>query len=168
MEPLNHDDNVKVENESAATHHEAPVTEPVEETSNIHLSGGESATAVADEPVTAPDGVATELALDSGDSNGASAVLTPARPSKPRSSKNGQKNASGTRPRKLRNLNYEESFELLLQARSADHVQLYLRDGRVIEGAILFNDIKGTGRIINVVKEISVDFKTLDVRDIRF
>lgn len=72
------------------------------------------------------------------------------------------------RPKKLRNLNTEEAFELLLQARTADHVQLFLRDTRVIEGAILFNDIKGTGRIINVMKEISVDFRATEVRDLRF
>ena len=69
---------------------------------------------------------------------------------------------------KLRNLTPEQAYELLATARTADHVELYLRDGRMIDGAILFNDIKGTGRIINVTKEISVDFRADNVRDIRF
>lgn len=69
---------------------------------------------------------------------------------------------------KLRNLKTEQAFELLSAARTADHVELFLRDGRMIDGAILFNDMKGTGRIINVMKEISVDFKADQVRDIRF
>lgn len=69
---------------------------------------------------------------------------------------------------KLRNLNAEQAYELLVSARTADHVELFLRDGRMIDGAILFNDMKGTGRIINVTKEISVDFRAEQVRDIRF
>jgi hypothetical protein len=69
---------------------------------------------------------------------------------------------------KLRNLTAEEAYELLAAARTADHVEIYLRDGRIVDGAILFNDIKGTGRIINVVKEVSVDFRVENVRDIRF
>ncbi|MFN0204681.1 MAG: hypothetical protein ACKVS6_00015 [Planctomycetota bacterium] len=104
-------------------------------------------------------------------------VANAVRPSRPRSGKNAQKaivpgalapGGNSPRPKKLRNLNTEESFELLIQARQADQIQLFLRDARVIEGAILFNDIKGTGRIINVLKEISVDFRATEVRDIRF
>lgn len=87
-------------------------------------------------------------------------------PARPKRSRSGS--SSSNRPKKLRNLNAEEAFELLSQARHADMVHLYLRDGRVIEGAILFNEIKGTGRIINVIREISVDFRAFDVRDIRF
>src|SRR5262245_47058941 len=69
--------------------------------------------------------------------------------------------------RKMRNRTPERAHEALSAARTADCVHLFLRDGRVIEGAILFNEYKGTGRIINIDHEISVDFRTEDVRDIR-
>jgi hypothetical protein len=70
--------------------------------------------------------------------------------------------------RRLRNLTPERAMEALAASRAADRVQLYLRDGRVIEGAILFNEFKRTGRIINIFDEISVDFRVEDVRDVRF
>lgn len=79
-----------------------------------------------------------------------------------------KRSAPSPRRQKLRNLNAEQAFELLATARTADHVELYLRDGRMFDGAILFNDMKGTGRLINVTKEISVDFRAEQVRDIRF
>lgn len=167
---MNHDDQLKFDSPTSTPSQEASLAEPAAEVTNVELNHGSAATDLEDAPEKANDGapVATlepaPTSVSAEDPLGL--VMTPEKPAaKPRPSRS----KSGTsRPKKLRNLNYEEAFELLLQARAADQVQLYLRDGRTIEGAILFNDIKGTGRIINVVKEISVDFKTLDVRDIRF
>lgn len=70
--------------------------------------------------------------------------------------------------KKLRSLSPEKAHEALVASRSADHVRVFLRDGRVLDGAILFNEFKGTARIINIVHEVSVDFRVDDVRDIRF
>ena len=67
-----------------------------------------------------------------------------------------------------RTLTPEKIFDLLVSARSADRVSLYFRDGRIVSGAVIFNEFKGTGRIINVEEEVSVDFRVDDLRDVRF
>lgn len=131
----------------------------------------------------AHDGSAAPSPSDSGDSG--SPALPPGRSLAalaPKRAPNPNKNAAPSgalragvgavdamkRVPKLRDLTAEQAFELLHTARTADHVQLYLRDGRVVDGAILFNDSKGTGRIINVSKETSFDFRAEQIRDIKF
>jgi len=64
--------------------------------------------------------------------------------------------------------NHEEIFDLLLNARQSDWVELELRDGRRLSGAIIFNDFKGTGRLINIDDEISVDFRATDVINVKY
>jgi hypothetical protein len=59
-------------------------------------------------------------------------------------------------------------YDLLLGARTADKVTLYFRDGRILHGALIFNPFKGTGRLINIDQEISVDFSVDDLRDLKF
>ena len=61
----------------------------------------------------------------------------------------------------------EEVYDLLMNARQADWVELNLRDGRSLSGAILFNEFKGTGRLINVDEEISFDFNVDQVMDVK-
>jgi hypothetical protein len=61
----------------------------------------------------------------------------------------------------------EEVFDLLMNARQADWVELSLDDGRSLTGAIIFNEFKGTGRLINVVDEISFDFNVDQVVDVK-
>ena len=39
-----------------------------------------------------------------------------------------------------------------------NEVRAHNHDGKVVEGAILFNETKGCGKVINVDREISVDF----------
>ncbi len=58
-------------------------------------------------------------------------------------------------------------YDLLLTARTADKVTLYFRDGRVLSGALVFNPLKGTGRVINIDHETSVDFRLDQLRDVR-
>ncbi|HKE00009.1 MAG TPA: hypothetical protein VKE69_03285 [Planctomycetota bacterium] len=70
--------------------------------------------------------------------------------------------------RKLRSLSPEKAQEALAASRTAEHVLVYLRDGRVIDGAVLFNEFKRTGRVINIFSETSVDFRLDEVRDVRF
>ena len=50
----------------------------------------------------------------------------------------------------------------------ADKVTLYFKDGRVMNGALIFNQFKGTGRLINIDHEISLDFSIDDLRDLKF
>ena len=58
-------------------------------------------------------------------------------------------------------------YDLLLGARTADKVTLYFKDGRVLNGALIFNQFKGTGRLINIDQELSVDFEVDDLRDLK-
>lgn len=62
----------------------------------------------------------------------------------------------------------DEVFDLLMNARQADWVHLELKDDRQLSGAIIFNEFKGTGRLINIDEEISVDFRASDVRAVKF
>ena len=39
----------------------------------------------------------------------------------------------------------DEVYDLLMNARQADWVELFLEDGRALSGAIIFNEFKGTG-----------------------
>jgi hypothetical protein len=61
----------------------------------------------------------------------------------------------------------EEVYDLLMNARQADWVKLCLDDGRSMSGAIIFNEFKGTGRLINVDEEISFDFRVDQVVDVK-
>lgn len=60
-------------------------------------------------------------------------------------------------------LDRDEVFDLLMNARQSSWVELELRDGRKLGGAIIFNEFKGTGRLINIDDEISVDFRAEDI-----
>ncbi|MCZ6596935.1 MAG: hypothetical protein O7B99_04795 [Planctomycetota bacterium] len=62
----------------------------------------------------------------------------------------------------------ERIYDLLLGARTADLCTVHFKDGRVFSGALVFNQFKGTGRLINVDEELSVDFAVDDIRDLRF
>ena len=61
----------------------------------------------------------------------------------------------------------EEVFDLLMNARQADWVELSMKDGRCLSGAIIFNEFKGTGRLINVDEEFSYDFHVDQVVDVK-
>lgn len=61
----------------------------------------------------------------------------------------------------------EHVFDLLMNARQADWVELRLDDGRAMTGAIIFNEFKGTGRLINVEQEVSFDFNVDQVADVK-
>ena len=62
----------------------------------------------------------------------------------------------------------EKIYDMLLNARTADKVTVYFKDGRVIAGALIFNPFKGTGRLIDIEKESSIDFAIEQIRDLRF
>jgi hypothetical protein len=69
--------------------------------------------------------------------------------------------------RTMRKPTRERVYDLLMNARQADWVELSLEDGRRVSGAIIFNEFKGTGRLINVEKEISFDFNVDQVVDVK-
>ena len=73
-----------------------------------------------------------------------------------------------TSTRKSRSVDPERIYDLLLGARTADQCTVHFKDGRVFTGALVFNQFKGTGRIINVDEEVSLDFAVDDIRDLKF
>ena len=62
----------------------------------------------------------------------------------------------------------EKIYDLLMNARQADVVHLHFHDGRTMTGAIIFNEFKGTGRLINIDEEVSLDFRVDELRDVKF
>jgi hypothetical protein len=73
-----------------------------------------------------------------------------------------------TTSKKSRALDTDKIYDLLLGARTADIVTVHFKDGRMIRGALIFNQYKGTGRLINIDKEVSVDFDIGELRDLKF
>ena len=61
----------------------------------------------------------------------------------------------------------EKIYDTLMGARTADKVTIHFKDGRAVHGALIFNPFKGTGRIINIDQELSVDFSIEDIRDLK-
>jgi hypothetical protein len=72
-----------------------------------------------------------------------------------------------TTTKKPRQMVPEKIYDALLGARTADKIQMNFKDGRVVQGALIFNPFKGTGRIINIDQELSVDFSVDDIRDLK-
>ena len=73
-----------------------------------------------------------------------------------------------TSAKKTRGIDPERIYDMLLGARTAEVCTLHFRDGRVLRGALVFNQFKGTGRLINVDDEVSVDFAVDELRDLKF
>jgi hypothetical protein len=73
----------------------------------------------------------------------------------------------GTTAKKNR-VDPERIYDMLLSARTAEVCTLHFKDGRVMRGALVFNQFKGTGRLINVDDEVSVDFTVDELRDLKF
>ena len=61
----------------------------------------------------------------------------------------------------------ERIYDMLLSARTAEVCTLHFKDGRAVHGALIFNPFKGTGRIIDVDMELSIDFEVDDIRDLK-
>ena len=76
--------------------------------------------------------------------------------------------ATATSARRATAVDTELLYDMLLGARTADRVTLLFRDGRVINGSLVFNQFKGTGRLIDVDKELSLDFAIEELRDVKF
>jgi hypothetical protein len=58
-------------------------------------------------------------------------------------------------------------LQSLKKAARADKVCLHFNDGTIVEGAILFNEIKKCGKIINIEDEISLDFDIEEVTKVK-
>ncbi len=69
--------------------------------------------------------------------------------------------------KKPRQILPEKIYDTLLGARTADKVTMHFKDGRAVHGALIFNPFKGTGRIIDIDLELSIDFEVDDIRDLK-
>jgi len=58
-------------------------------------------------------------------------------------------------------------MQSLKKAARADKVSLIFKDGSTVKGAILFNEIKKCGKIINIDDEISLDFEITEVAKVK-
>jgi len=74
---------------------------------------------------------------------------------------------STTSSKKPRQMVPEKIYDVLLAARTADKLTVHFKDGRAVHGALIFNPFKGTGRVINIEQELSVDFAVDDIRDLK-
>ena len=71
-----------------------------------------------------------------------------------------------TSTKKGRNVDPERIYDLLLGSRTASECTLHFKDGRILRGALVFNQFKGTGRLINVDREFSLDFHIRDLDEV--
>lgn len=72
-----------------------------------------------------------------------------------------------TSVRKARQMSQEKIYDVLQAARTADRVTVYFKDGRTAAGALIFNPFKGSGRVIDVDREASIDFAIENIRELR-
>src|SRR5258705_4309172 len=89
--------------------------------------------------------------------------LEPAPPRAP----TARQSMSTASSKKSRELVPEKIYDTLLGVRTADKVTMHFKDGRVVHGALIFNRFKGTGRVINIDQEVSIDFSVADIRDLK-
>ena len=61
----------------------------------------------------------------------------------------------------------EEIYDQLMNARKAPWVELAWVSGERQQGAIIFNEFKGTGRLINIDDEVSIDFRAEEIRGVQ-
>lgn len=85
----------------------------------------------------------------------------------PPASVDGLISMSTASSKKNRELVPEKIYDTLLGVRTADKVTMHFKDGRVVHGALIFNRFKGTGRVINIDQEVSIDFNVNDIRDLK-
>lgn len=69
--------------------------------------------------------------------------------------------------RKARQMTQEKIYDALQGARTADKVTVHFKDGRAATGALIFNPFKGSGRVIDVDREMSIDFAIESIRELR-
>ena len=55
----------------------------------------------------------------------------------------------------------------LRSATRVEKVSVEFRNGRTVVGAVLFNESKGVGKVINVDEEVSVDFRLDQIAAVR-
>lgn len=62
----------------------------------------------------------------------------------------------------------EKIYDALNAARTADCVNIRLKDGRPIQGSLVFNPFKGGVRVIDIEQETSIDFPIDHIAELRF
>jgi hypothetical protein len=70
-------------------------------------------------------------------------------------------------PKSARRKRVPSVLEQMIAACDAERVAVHFIDGRLLDGALLFNPIKRSGKLINVEQEFSLDFVPIEVREIK-
>jgi len=78
-----------------------------------------------------------------------------------------EKKNDSPKPPPPRDLASERIYDILLNTRTGDRATIRFMDGRIVQGALTFNPFKGTGRIINPRREISIDYAISDIASIK-
>ena len=74
-----------------------------------------------------------------------------------------QEPAAKMKNRKVDLMRWAKRYDLAFQVPK----EFPIKTSRVLRGALVFNEFKGTGRLINVEEEISFDFNVDQVLDVR-
>ncbi len=79
-----------------------------------------------------------------------------------------QQKASKRPQKETRQMAPEKIYDALLAAQTADTATITFKDGRMVTGALIFNPFKGTGRVIDPVREQSINFDVKNIRGLKF
>ena len=75
--------------------------------------------------------------------------------------------ATSAKNRRQRRKRTPSVLEQLISGCEAERVAVHFVDGQVREGALLYNAIKRSGKLINIDDEFSIDFDTAEVKTIK-
>ena len=59
-------------------------------------------------------------------------------------------------------------YDLLRAADFAAQVTLYFKDKRIVSGILVFNPSRGIGRVIDLDKQVSLNFHVDELRDVKY
>ena len=62
----------------------------------------------------------------------------------------------------------EKVYDALNAAKTADRVEITLKNGKQVRGSLVFNPLKGSVRIIDIDKELSEDYGIGEIAELKF
>ena len=62
----------------------------------------------------------------------------------------------------------EKIYDALNAAKTADKIHIVLKSGKMAEGSLVFNPLKGSVRLIDIIEETSEDYNIKDIAELKF
>ncbi len=59
-------------------------------------------------------------------------------------------------------------YDLLRAAGFAAQVTLYFKNNRIVHGVLVFHPSRGIGRVLDLDKQVSLDFHVDELRDVKY